>query len=93
MTREQGPDFPASAIPWKEPARQEGSHHFHPQAAATQAALAREESRGGHARRDFTTRDDEKFLKHTLSKKGPQGPALDYKPVTITRWKPVERKY
>lgn len=57
------------------------------------AALAREESRGGHARRDFTTRDDAKFLKHTLAKKGLRGPQLDYKPVTITRWKPVERKY
>jgi len=57
------------------------------------SALAREESRGGHARRDFTKRDDDKFLKHTLAKKGPNGPVLDYKPVTITRWKPVERKY
>jgi len=57
------------------------------------AAIAREESRGGHARRDFTVRDDEKFLKHSLIRKGPQGPVLDYKPVTITRWKPVERKY
>jgi succinate dehydrogenase / fumarate reductase flavoprotein subunit len=57
------------------------------------AALAREESRGGHARRDFTTRDDVKFLKHTLVKKGPKGPQLDYKPVAITHWKPVERKY
>ncbi len=30
-------------------------------------ALAREESRGAHARRDFATRDDEKWLKHTLA--------------------------
>jgi succinate dehydrogenase / fumarate reductase flavoprotein subunit len=57
------------------------------------AALTREESRGGHARTDFTKRDDEKFLKHTLVKKGDTGPVLDYKPVTITKWKPVERKY
>ena len=57
------------------------------------AAIAREESRGGHARRDFTTRNDEKFLRHSLIRKGPNGPVLDYKPVTITRWKPVERKY
>ena len=57
------------------------------------AALAREESRGAHARRDFTTRDDEKWLKHTLVYYAQNGPRLDYKPVTITKWKPVERKY
>jgi succinate dehydrogenase / fumarate reductase, flavoprotein subunit len=57
------------------------------------AALAREESRGAHSRRDFNTRDDERFLKHTLVTKANGKPKLDYKPVTITRWKPVERKY
>ena len=57
------------------------------------AALVREESRGGHARRDFTSRDDEKFLKHTLVTKKDGKLALSYKPVTITHWKPVERKY
>jgi succinate dehydrogenase / fumarate reductase flavoprotein subunit len=57
------------------------------------AALAREESRGAHSRRDFSTRDDERFLKHTLVTKASGKPKLDYKPVTITRWKPVERKY
>jgi succinate dehydrogenase / fumarate reductase flavoprotein subunit len=57
------------------------------------AALAREESRGAHSRRDFTTRDDDKFLKHTLVTRDNGRPKLDYKSVTITRWKPVERKY
>jgi succinate dehydrogenase / fumarate reductase flavoprotein subunit len=56
-------------------------------------ALTREESRGAHARRDFATRDDEKWLKHTLAWHTPLGPRLDYKPVTIDTWKPVERKY
>ena len=57
------------------------------------AALAREESRGAHFRRDFTTRDDVKFLKHTLVTRESGQPRLDYKPANITHWKPVERKY
>ncbi len=56
-------------------------------------ALAREESRGAHSRRDFPKRDDEKWLKHTLAFFTPEGPRLEYKPVVITTWKPVERKY
>jgi len=56
--------------------------------------LERQESRGAHARRDFATRDDERWLKHTLARWQPGGrPALDHKPVTIDTWKPVERKY
>ncbi|MCK4349996.1 MAG: succinate dehydrogenase/fumarate reductase flavoprotein subunit, partial [Candidatus Krumholzibacteria bacterium] len=55
--------------------------------------LAREESRGAHSRRDFTDRDDENFLKHTLVWKKDDELELDYKPATITHWKPVERKY
>lgn len=56
-------------------------------------ALARQESRGAHARRDFAVRDDDNWLKHTLAFRTPDGPRLDYKPVTIDTWKPVERKY
>ena len=56
-------------------------------------ALAREESRGAHARRDFATRDDENWLKHTLAFHTADGPRFEHKPVTIDMWKPVERKY
>lgn len=56
-------------------------------------ALTRTESRGGHARRDYPNRDDEKWLKHTLAWFTPKGPKLDYKPVALTTWKPSERKY
>ena len=62
--------------------------------ALAMGALAREESRGSHARRDFPKRDDEKWLKHTLVYRNEDGSfRLDYKPVTITAWLPVERKY
>jgi succinate dehydrogenase / fumarate reductase flavoprotein subunit len=56
-------------------------------------ALARNESRGAHSRRDFTQRDDINWLKHTLAYKTPTGPRLEYIPVAITMWNPVERKY
>jgi len=57
------------------------------------AAQAREESRGGHARTDFPARDDVKFLAHSMLYYTGSTPRLEYKPVTITNWKPVERKY
>ncbi|OGW14248.1 MAG: succinate dehydrogenase flavoprotein subunit [Nitrospinae bacterium RIFCSPLOWO2_12_FULL_47_7] len=58
------------------------------------SAIAREESRGSHARTDFSKRDDAKWLKHTLSYKRKDGVIeLKYKPVTITKHQPEERKY
>ena len=60
---------------------------------ATLGGLTRTESRGGHARRDFKVRDDENWLKHTMAHFTSEGPKLDYSPVDISMWKPVERKY
>ncbi|MDN4478995.1 succinate dehydrogenase flavoprotein subunit [Demequina sp. SYSU T00039] len=56
-------------------------------------ALAREESRGGHYREDFPTRDDERFLHHTMAYATGEGVRLDTKPVVITKYQPMERKY
>ena len=56
-------------------------------------ALARTESRGAHSRRDYKQRDDINWLKHTLAYYTPKGPRLEYIPVAITMWQPVERKY
>jgi fumarate reductase flavoprotein subunit len=57
------------------------------------SALKRKESRGSHTRTDFPKRDDANFLKHTLAYRTPDGPRIEYLPVTITRWQPEERKY
>ncbi|GAC1412992.1 MAG: succinate dehydrogenase flavoprotein subunit [Actinomycetota bacterium] len=56
-------------------------------------ARARTESRGGHYRGDHPTRDDVNWLKHSLTWKTDGGLKLGYKPVTITRYQPEERKY
>ncbi|MFN8105429.1 MAG: succinate dehydrogenase flavoprotein subunit [Acidimicrobiia bacterium] len=60
-----------------------------------ESGLKRTESRGAHARDDFQERDDANFLKHTLAFKPDSGtvPRLEYKPVELGRYEPVERKY
>jgi succinate dehydrogenase / fumarate reductase, flavoprotein subunit len=57
------------------------------------SGLEREESRGAHARTDCAVRDDVNFLAHSMAHRTDSGPRLSHKPVTITNWKPVERKY
>lgn len=61
--------------------------------AVTMGALNRQESRGSHSRADYPTRNDEKFLKHTLIYKNGDKYRLEYAPVTITKYQPEERKY
>ncbi|MBR7830952.1 succinate dehydrogenase flavoprotein subunit [Actinospica sp. MGRD01-02] len=61
-------------------------------------ALNRKESRGGHAREDFQDRDDENYMKHTMAYReagadGSYDIRLDWKPVVVTRYQPMVRKY
>ncbi|WP_040165526.1 succinate dehydrogenase flavoprotein subunit [Microbacterium gorillae] len=64
-------------------------------------ARNRKESRGGHMRDDFPKRDDENYMKHTMaylsgdphSSDASDHIRLDWKPVVVTRYQPMERKY
>ena len=56
-------------------------------------AINRKESRGAHARTDYTKRDDTNFLHHTLAYYDPHEPIMKTFPVTITKYQPVERRY
>ncbi|HTN59664.1 MAG TPA: succinate dehydrogenase flavoprotein subunit [Protaetiibacter sp.] len=65
------------------------------------SARNRKESRGGHMRDDYPKRDDETYLKHTMayltgdphSADAADHITLDWKPVVITNYQPMERKY
>ena len=53
--------------------------------ATVHSAANRTESRGAHAREDFTERDDAHWLKHTLTKVALDGQAtISYRPVILT---------
>ena len=62
--------------------------------ALVAGALARTESRGGHFRDDFPTRNDAHWMRHTLVRREGDGKlSLDYKPVVGGKYEPMERKY
>jgi len=56
-------------------------------------ALNRCESRGSHSREEFPDRDDEHWLRHTIVRRGDDGPEIDYSSVAIDRYPPQERTY
>jgi len=58
-----------------------------------ESALSRKESRGAHYREDYPSRDDQGFLAHTLAFKDRDRVRIRTKPVSITRFQPVERTY
>jgi succinate dehydrogenase / fumarate reductase flavoprotein subunit len=65
------------------------------------SARNRKESRGGHMRDDYPKRDDTVYMKHTMayltgdphSADAADHITLDWKPVVITNYQPMERKY
>ncbi|ALK10724.1 fumarate reductase (quinol) flavoprotein subunit [Blastochloris viridis] len=62
--------------------------------AMAHSALWRKESRGAHQRLDLPTRDDKRYLVHTIAKSGGDGtPSIKSAPVTITKSRPGARVY
>ncbi|TDE15757.1 succinate dehydrogenase flavoprotein subunit [Jiangella asiatica] len=56
-------------------------------------AMERKESRGGHFREDYQNRDDVNYMRHTMAYRTGEGVRLDFKPVVVTRYQPMERTF
>jgi len=57
------------------------------------SALNRTESRGAHSREDFSERDDDNWLKHTLAYLDGDKVRIDLKAVDTSIWEPKPRTY
>jgi succinate dehydrogenase / fumarate reductase flavoprotein subunit len=57
------------------------------------SALNRKESRGAHSREDFTERDDDNWLNHTLAFLEHNQVRVEYKAVDTSIWEPKPRTY
>ena len=56
-------------------------------------AYFRRESRGAHYRLDYPSRDDSRWLVHTIAYRYGEGIVVKWEPVRITRWPPEARAY
>ena len=57
------------------------------------SALNRTESRGAHSREDYTERNDDEWLKHTLTFLDKDEIKIDFKEVDTSIWEPKPRTY
>ncbi|MEW6583140.1 MAG: FAD-binding protein [Actinomycetota bacterium] len=62
-------------------------------ACMVEGAVNRTESRGAHSRVDFPERDDDNWMKHTLSYLEDDAIRLDYSEVAFTKYQPQVRTY